>query len=67
MILLTTRLLSRVQRVLLTSNVALFDGSAGHREKKGVAKDHQSYLYVYRWLQRVLLICICWVLRHKLC
>lgn len=67
MILRTTRLLCRVQRVLLTSSVPLIEGGAGHREKKGVDKEHESYLYMYRKFQRVLLMCICKVLLDKGC
>lgn len=48
MILRTTRLLCRVQRVFLTIIVVFLDGIVVQKVKKGAANDHQNYLNVFK-------------------
>lgn len=50
MLVRTTRLLCRVQRVFLTIIVLVvfIDGSVVQKVKKGAANDHQNYLNVFK-------------------
>lgn len=48
MLVRTTRLLCRVQRVFLTIIVVFIDGSVVQKVKKGAANDHQNYLNVFK-------------------
>lgn len=49
MLVRTTRLLCRVQRVFLTIIVVFIDGSVvQNQKKKGAADDYQNYLNVFK-------------------